>query len=150
MRCTTSRGRIATRASRAHCGAGPSASPLWRRDDLFEAAPDWRDGQPQAGDAPVCGGPPAGEKVSAQEDPDCRSTAVGGVPSLPIRSGRWTSCLISTAEGRVINSLTVVNDATHEAVAIVPERAGGHSMMRIWDRLAMSRGSSKAIRTDNA
>lgn len=27
-----------------------------------------------------------------------------------------------TAEGRVIKSLTVVNDATHEAVAIVPER----------------------------
>ena len=28
-----------------------------------------------------------------------------------------------TAEGRVIKNLTGVNDATHEAVAIVPERA---------------------------
>jgi putative transposase len=30
-----------------------------------------------------------------------------------------------TAEGRVIKNLTVVDDATHEAVAIVPERAIG-------------------------
>ncbi len=30
-----------------------------------------------------------------------------------------------TAEGRVIKCLTVVDDATHEAVAIVPERAIG-------------------------
>ncbi len=30
-----------------------------------------------------------------------------------------------TAEGRVIKNLTVVDDATHEAVAIVPERAMG-------------------------
>ncbi|QDX20848.1 hypothetical protein FP568_06015 [Pandoraea pnomenusa] len=30
-------------------------------------------------------------------------------------------------QGRVINNLTVVDDATHEAVAIVPERAiSGH------------------------
>lgn len=55
-----------------------------------------------------------------------------------------------TAEGRVIKSLTVVDDATHEAVAIVPERAiGGLSLTRILDRLAMSRGLPKAIRTDN-
>lgn len=34
-----------------------------------------------------------------------------------------------TAEGRVIKNLTVVDDATHEAVAIVPERAiGGQSL----------------------
>ena len=58
--------------------------------------------------------------------------------------------LFRTAEGRVIKSLTVVDDATHEAVAIVPERAiGGHSLTRILDRLAMSRGLPKAIRTDN-
>ena len=55
-----------------------------------------------------------------------------------------------TAEGRVIKSLTVVDDATHEAVAIVPEPAiGGLSLTRILDRLAMSRGLPKAIRTDN-
>ena len=55
-----------------------------------------------------------------------------------------------TAEGRVIKCLTVVDDATHEAVAIVPERAiGGHALVRILDRLAVERGLPQAIRTDN-
>ena len=55
-----------------------------------------------------------------------------------------------TAEGRVIKSLTVVDDATHEAVAIVPERAlGGQQLTRILDQLAKTRGLPKAIRTDN-
>ncbi len=54
-----------------------------------------------------------------------------------------------TAEGRVIKSLTVVDDATHEAVAIVPERAiSGQSLTRILDGLAVQRGLPKAIRTD--
>ena len=55
-----------------------------------------------------------------------------------------------TAEGRSIKSLKVVDDATHEAVAIVPERAlGGHQLMRILEQLASTRGLPKAIRTDN-
>ncbi len=55
-----------------------------------------------------------------------------------------------TAEGRVIKCLTVVDDATHEAVAVVPERAiGGHALTRILDRLAIQRGLPQAIRTDN-
>ncbi len=55
-----------------------------------------------------------------------------------------------TAEGRVIKCLTVVDDATHEAVAVVPERAiGGHALTRILDRLAVHRGLPQAIRTDN-
>lgn len=55
-----------------------------------------------------------------------------------------------TAEGRSIKSLTVVDDATHEAVAIVPERAlGGQHLVRILNRLASSRGLPQAIRTDN-
>lgn len=55
-----------------------------------------------------------------------------------------------TAEGRTIKCLTVVDDATHEAVAIVPERAiGGHALTRILDRLAVQRGLPQAIRTDN-
>ena len=55
-----------------------------------------------------------------------------------------------TAEGRVIKNLTVVDDATHEAVAIVPERAiGGQSLTRILDRLVLRRGLPQAIRTDN-
>lgn len=55
-----------------------------------------------------------------------------------------------TAEGRGIKSLTVVDDATHEAVTIVPERAiGGNQLVRILDQLAKTRGLPKAIRTDN-
>lgn len=55
-----------------------------------------------------------------------------------------------TAEGRVVKCLTVVDDATHEAVAVVPERAiGGHALTRILDRLALQRGLPQAIRTDN-
>jgi len=55
-----------------------------------------------------------------------------------------------TAEGRSIKNLTVVDDATHEAVAIVPERAlGGNHLVRILERLAATRGLPKAIRTDN-
>lgn len=55
-----------------------------------------------------------------------------------------------TAEGRVIKCLTIVDDATHEAVAIVPERAiGGHVLTSILDRLAVQRGLPQAIRTDN-
>lgn len=55
-----------------------------------------------------------------------------------------------TAEGRSIKNLTVVDDATHEAVAIVPERAlGGNQLVRILEQLANTRGLPKAIRTDN-
>ena len=55
-----------------------------------------------------------------------------------------------TAEGRVIKNLTVVDDATHEAVAIVPERTiGGRALTRILDHLALQRGLPSAIRTDN-
>ena len=55
-----------------------------------------------------------------------------------------------TAEGRVIKNLTIVDDATHEAVAIVPERAmGGLQLAHVLDQLAKTRGLPKAIRTDN-
>ncbi|QDQ88131.1 IS3 family transposase [Alcaligenaceae bacterium SJ-26] len=55
-----------------------------------------------------------------------------------------------TADARVIKSLTIVDDATHECVAIVAERAiGGNALTRILDRLALSRRLPKAIRTDN-
>ncbi|WP_139052539.1 IS3 family transposase [Xanthomonas cannabis] len=55
-----------------------------------------------------------------------------------------------TAEGRVIKCLVIVDDATHEAVAIDVERAiSGHGVTRVLDRLAHSRGLPKVIRTDN-
>ena len=55
-----------------------------------------------------------------------------------------------TAEGRVLKCLTVVDDATGEAVAIVPARAlGGGPVTRVLDRLAIDRGLPRVIRTDN-
>lgn len=55
-----------------------------------------------------------------------------------------------TAEGRVIKCLTVVDDATHEALAVVPERAiSGEVLTRILDRLWLRRGLPRVIRTDN-
>ena len=55
-----------------------------------------------------------------------------------------------TAEGRVLKCLTIVDDATTEAVAAVPARAlGGLAVTRILDRLAIERGLPTALRTDN-
>lgn len=55
-----------------------------------------------------------------------------------------------TAEGRVIKCLTIVDDATHESIAVVAERAiGGYPLTRILDRLGLARGLPKIIRTDN-
>ena len=55
-----------------------------------------------------------------------------------------------TTEGRSIKRLKVVDDATHEAAAIVPERAlGGNQLVRILEKVAITRGLPKAIRTDN-
>ncbi len=55
-----------------------------------------------------------------------------------------------TAEGRVLKCLTIVDDATHEAVAIEVERAiSGLGVTRVLDRLALTRGLPQVIRTDN-
>lgn len=55
-----------------------------------------------------------------------------------------------SADGRVVKCLTIVDDATHESVDIVPERAiGGLTVTRALDRLAMTRGLPRIIRTDN-
>jgi len=55
-----------------------------------------------------------------------------------------------SADGRVVKSLTIVDDATHESVAIVPERAiGGLAVTRILDTLSTCRRLPKVIRTDN-
>ena len=55
-----------------------------------------------------------------------------------------------TAEGRVVKCLTIVDDATHESVAIEVERAiSGHGVVRVMERLALSRGLPRIIRTDN-
>ncbi len=55
-----------------------------------------------------------------------------------------------TAEGRVLKCLTIVDDATTEAVAVVPARAlGGLPVTRVLDRLALERGMPGVLRTDN-
>lgn len=55
-----------------------------------------------------------------------------------------------TAEGRVLKCLAVVDDATTEAVAIVPARAlGGLAVTRALDRVAATRGLPRVLRTDN-
>ena len=55
-----------------------------------------------------------------------------------------------SADGRVIKCLTIVDDATHESVAVVPQRAiGGLAVTRILNHLAITRGLPKVIRTDN-
>ena len=55
-----------------------------------------------------------------------------------------------TAEGRVLKALTIVDDATHESVAIEVERAiSGHGVARQLERLALTRGLPQVIRTDN-
>lgn len=55
-----------------------------------------------------------------------------------------------TAEGRVLKCLTIVDDASTEAVAIVPARAiGGLPFTRILDQLARTRGLPRVLRTDN-
>jgi len=55
-----------------------------------------------------------------------------------------------SADRRVIKCLTVVDDATHEAIAIVPERAiGGEQLVRIMERICHQRGYPQVVRTDN-
>jgi putative transposase len=55
-----------------------------------------------------------------------------------------------TAEGRVLKCLTIVDDATTEAVAVVPARAlGGLPVTRVLEQLAASRGLPQVLRTDN-
>ena len=55
-----------------------------------------------------------------------------------------------TAEGRVLKCLTIVDDASTEAVAVEPARAlGGVPVTRVLDQLAVTRGLPRILRTDN-
>ena len=78
-----------------------------------------------------------------ERQPLVRPTAANQVWSMDFVFDR-------TADGRVIKCLTIVDDATHEAVAIEVERAiSGLGVARVLDRLALSRGLPQVIRTDN-
>jgi putative transposase len=68
------------------------------------------------------------------------------------RNEVWSADFVfdRTAEGRVLKCLTIVDDATTEAVAIVPARAlGGLPVTRVLEQLAVSRGLPQILRTDN-
>ena len=50
----------------------------------------------------------------------------------------------------MLKCLTIVDDATTEAVAVVPARApGGGAVTRVLEALAMSHGRPQVLRTDN-
>ena len=54
------------------------------------------------------------------------------------------------AGGRSLKCLAIVDDGTHESVAVTPEHAiGGTHLTRLLDRLAWQRGLPQVIRTDN-
>lgn len=54
------------------------------------------------------------------------------------------------ASGRTLKCLAIVDDATHESVAVIPEHAiGGQQLVRILDRLQIERGLPRVIRSDN-
>ena len=54
------------------------------------------------------------------------------------------------ADGRSLKCLTVVDDCTHESVAIAPDRAiSGSYVTRILERIKHERGLPRVIRSDN-
>ena len=54
------------------------------------------------------------------------------------------------ASGRALKCLAIVDDATHEAVAVIPEHAiGGDHLVRLLDEVCAIRGRPSIIRTDN-
>jgi len=54
------------------------------------------------------------------------------------------------SEGHVIKNLTLVDDATHEAIAIVPESTmGGLYLIQVLKQLVTTRGIPRTIRSDN-
>lgn len=72
-------------------------------------------------------------------------------PSAP--NAVWSADFVfdRTADGRVLKCLTIVDDATSEAVATMPARAlGGLAVTRVLDQLAVQRGLPTILRTDNA
>lgn len=54
------------------------------------------------------------------------------------------------ASGRALKCLAIVDDATHEAIAVMPEHAiGGERLTRLLDEVCARRGQPSIIRTDN-
>jgi putative transposase len=73
-----------------------------------------------------------------------------------IRPGRanevWSMDFVfdRIASGRTLKCLAIVDDGTHEAVAVTPEHTiGGDHLIRILDSICSQRGKPTIIRTDN-
>jgi transposase InsO family protein len=73
-----------------------------------------------------------------------------------IRPGRanevWSMDFVHDriASGRTLKCLVVIDDATHESVAIVPEHTmGGDHLIRVLDGICAQRGKPTVIRSDN-
>lgn len=72
------------------------------------------------------------------------------LPATPNDVWSWDFVFDRTADGRVIKCLTLVDDATKEALAIEVERSiSGQQLTRILDRIAISRPLPRVIRSDN-
>jgi putative transposase len=81
---------------------------------------------------------PAGER-----QPLVRPTAANEVWSMDFVFDR-------VAGGRALKCLAIVDDATHEAPAVIPEHAiGGDHLVHLLDGLCTAHGYPKIIRTDN-
>ena len=108
-----------------------------------------RRGQSQARRSALRGGAAAGQAPAPQEGAAGRSSAAGPAQAP---NEVWSADFVfdRTAEGRVLKCLTIVDDATTEAVAVVPARAlGGLPVTRVLDALAITRGLPQVLRTDN-
>lgn len=75
-------------------------------------------------------------------------------PLLRPRQGNevWSMDFVfdRTADGRALKCLTIVDDATHEAVAVMPDTAiSGVYVTRVLDRIKQDRALPKVIRSDN-
>lgn len=79
----------------------------------------------------------------ADRQPLIRPGAANEVWSMDFVFGR-------IASGRALKCLAIVDDATHEAVAVIPEHAiGGDHLVRLLDEVCALRGRPSITRSDN-
>lgn len=80
----------------------------------------------------------------SQRQPLERPTAANDVWSMDFVFDR-------VASGRSLKILGIVDDGTHEAVAVHPEHAiGGDHLVRVLERICAARGYPRIMRSDNA
>jgi len=138
-----------SRAARSHRGVGAPPPAVRRRHDLPEAATGSRRGNHKRVD-----------RLYAEARRQVRRRRRKKVPLAdrqPLARPHapnevWSADFVfdCTADGRVLKCLTIVDDATTEAVAVVPARAlGGLPVTRVLDALASTRGLPQVLRTDN-